>query len=173
MTRRVWMALCAVLVMAFGLAGCGGGGGGGGDTSAEATTVKQVMSDLLVAGAKGIEALPTVKDKLDGKEFETAIRQSATTVAWDQLPQEKRDEAERGCFNQLLVVSRETVLSDRASIDAALAAGKITILSQTRTAYSEFEGKPAEGNGKPVKFKAKLSKGADNNWRLVLCELSY
>ena len=75
-----------------------------------------------------------------------------------------------GTFQDLL---RETVLADRASIDAALAAGKISILSQTRTAYAEFEGKPAEGNGKPVKFKAKLSKGADGNWRLVLCELNY
>jgi hypothetical protein len=172
MVRTGWIGRCVVLlVVAAGwiVAGCGAAESStGASSSGDAADVRRVMVNLLTAATKGDAGVNEVRAHLAANEFEGHLRQSAPR-AWDKLSAEEKESATRGCFNQLLVVPKETTLRDTASIEAALAAAQITPLKQTRTADVLFEGPSADGKG-VVKFKTKLAKGRDDVWRLIYLE---
>lgn len=173
MVRPGWVARWAAalaVVAVFLLAACGGGSdASGASASGEAADVKRVMSTLLVtAGAKGEAGFAESRGMLAAREFDGHLRQAAPRK-WEAVPEAERESAARACFNQLLVVANETTLRDTASIEAALAAGRVDVLGKTRTADVAFEGPGADGK-QPVRFKCKLVKGTDDQWRLMTCE---
>lgn len=164
------LSLTAVVGFAALVAGCGRSGSGGtGGTVLSVTDVRDTMVTLLVAATEGESAVSKVKDKLAAAEF-MGLHSANAQKPFGQQTEAERASAYQSCFNQLLAVPNTTTLKDMASIQAALAAGRIDIRERTRGADVAFQGPPADGKGLPVKFKAGLTLGPDSKWRLISCE---
>lgn len=169
------VALAAGIFGAAITGACGGGGGDpadSGSSSVSASDVKATMSALLQAATKGEAGLAGVEGRLAPELF-LGHHMTTAPKPWDQIPAAEQRSALQSCFNQVLAVANATTLRDAASIDAALAAGKINVHAKTRSADVEFHGPAADGKGPAVKFKAKLAQSAEGMWRLVVCEPQY
>jgi hypothetical protein len=162
--RRAVISAVAAFAAVLGGAGCGGGEGGGTGSQQQIDAAREALAVVLLAATT--DDLAKAKPHLALKEF-AGVDGAVGLKPLEQRTPAEREDLARSCFNQAGTVVRQTTLKDRASIQAALAAGSARVFERTRTGEVTFAGPPAEGSGRPLKFHVKMVQGGDGTWGMV------